>query len=166
MDELDQHDSEDDNPSSSLALSYKSIASTIEPIKNSQNITKTLINHQQNPQYKKTRPITPETSFENYDLLTTNRLNSKKQRSLTPENRPITPELTKKYSKLTTSQTSINSRQNSRNSTLERQSNQYERGHLSRSSSSSSEADTSNRRLAHRPPFKTSFGEYRIRRSR
>jgi hypothetical protein len=165
----DQHDSDDDNdPSSSLALSYKSAATTSynEPMKNNRNITKTLLNQQQNTQFKKTRSMTPETSFDDYDLLTVNRSNSKKQRSLTPEKRSITPE--NKSSKLTTSQTSLMSRQSSgsRNSTLERQLKRYDEGRVSPSSSSSSEADNNNRRTTHRPPFKTNFGDYRIRRSR
>lgn len=173
-DDLDEdpHDSDDDNdPSSSLALSYKSAAtaSYIEPIKSNRNITKTLLNQQQNTQFKKTRSMTPETSFDDYDLLSVSRSNSKKQRSLTPEKRSITPELlNKSTSKLATSQTSLMSRQSSgsRNSTLERQLKRYEDGRVSRSSSSSSEADNNNRRTTHRPPFKTNFGDYRIRRSR
>lgn len=137
-------------------------------MKNNRNITKTLLNQQQNTQFKKTRSMTPETSFDDYDLLSVNRSNSKKQRSLTPEKRPITPEFLHKSSKLTNSQTSLMSRQSSgsRNSTLERQLKRYEEGRVSRSSSSSSEADNNNRRTTHRPPFKTNFGDYRIRRSR
>lgn len=153
-----------------MALSYKSAVSTSynEPMKNSRNITKTLLNQQQNSQFKKTRSMTPDTSFDDYDLLTVDRPNSKKQRSLTPEKRPITPEFLQKSSKLTTSQTSLMSRQSSgsRNSTLERQLKRYEEGRGSRSTSSSSEADNNNRRTTHRPPFKTNFGDYRIRRSR
>lgn len=175
-DDLDDDDEEED-PSSSLALSYKSAVTTTtaayhEPIKNGRNITKTLINQQQQPQqstFKKTRSMTPDTSFDDYDLLTVNRNNSKRQRSLTPEKRPITPELIYKGSKLNTSQTSLMSRQSSgsRNSTLERQLKRYEDGRISRSSSSSTEADNNNTtRRQHRPPFKTAFGEYRIRRSR
>lgn len=141
-------------------------------MKNGRNITKTLINQQQQPQqstFKKTRSMTPDTSFDDYDLLTVNRNNSKRQRSLTPEKRPITPELIYKGSKLNTSQTSLMSRQSSgsRNSTLERQLTRYEDGRISRSSSSSTEADNNNTtRRQHRPPFKTAFGDYRIRRSR
>lgn len=114
--------------------------------------------------------MTPESSFVDdrfCDLLTVSRNNSKKQRSLTPEKRPITPEFLHKNSKITTSQTSlIMSRQSSgsRNNTLERELKRYDDGRLSRSSSSSSEADNNNRRS--RPPFKTLFGEYKIRRSR
>ena len=139
----------------------------IEPLKNNRNITKTLLNQQQQTQFKKTRTMTPETSFDDYDLLTVNRQNSKKQRSLTPERRPITPELLHKSNKLTASQTSLMSRQSSgsRNSTLERQLKRYEEGRLSRSSSSSSDGEN-NRRTTHRPPFKTNFGDYKIRRSR
>lgn len=153
-----------------MALSYKSAATTssyLEPMKNNRNITKTLLNQQQATQFKKTRSMTPETSFDDYDLLTVNRSNSKKQRPLTPEKRPVTPEILHKSSKLTTSQTSLMSRQSSgsRQSTLERQLKRYEEGRLSRSSSSSSEADNNNRRT-HRPPFKTNFGDYKIRRSR
>lgn len=137
-------------------------------MKNGRNITKTLVNQQQQQTtFKKTRSMTPDTSFDDYDLLTVNRNNSKRQRSLTPEKRPITPELLYKGSKLATSQTSLMSRQSSgsRNSTLERQLKRYEEGRLSRSSSSSTEADNNTRRQ-HRPPFKTTFGDYRIRRSR
>lgn len=163
----DQND-EDDEPSSSLALSYKSAATTstyIEPMKNTRNVTKTLLNQQQS-QFKKTRSMTPETSFDDYDLLTVSRTNSKKQRSLTPEKRPVTPEILHRSSK-NNSQTSLMSRQSSgsRNSTLERQLQRYEEGRLSRSSSSSSDAESNNRR-SHRPQFKTNFGDYRIRRSR
>jgi len=161
-------------------LSYKSAATTsyLEPIKTAtRNITKTLLNsQQQQPQqqqssFSKTRSMTPDISLDDYDLLTVDRANSasKRQRSLTPEKRPITPELLFKGSKLTTSQTSLMSRQssgNSRNSTLERQLKRYEDGKLSRSSSSSSEADNNNRSRQNRPPFKTTFGDYRIRRSR
>jgi hypothetical protein len=134
---------------------------------NNRNITKTLLNQHQ-AQYKKAKSMTPETSFDDYDLLTVNRTNSKKQRSLTPEKRPITPEMVPKTTKLATSQTSLMSRQSSgsRNSTLERQLKRYEDGRQSRSSSSSSEADNNNRRATQRPPFKTNFGDYRIRRSR
>lgn len=113
--------------------------------------------------------MTPDKSFDDYDLLTVERITSKRQRSLTPEKRPITPELLFKGSKLNTSQTSLMSRQSSgsRNSTLERQLKRYEDGRLSRSSSSSSEAaDNNNRSRQHRPPFKTAFGDYKIRRSR
>jgi hypothetical protein len=160
---------EDDEPSSSLALSYKSSATTSyqEPMKNNRNITKTLLNQQQ-AQYKKAKSMTPDTSFDDYDLLTVSRSSSKSQRSLTPEKRPITPEMLHKSTKLATSQTSLMSRQSSgsRNSTLERQLKRYEEGRQSRSSSSSSEADNNNRRTTHRPPFKTNFGDYRIRRSR
>lgn len=169
LDEDPNDDEEEDEPSSSLALSYKSAAaaSHFEPMKNTRNITKTLLNQQQT-QFKKSRTMTPETSFDDYDLLTVNRNSSKKQqRSPTPEKRPVTPEILHKSSKLTASQTSLMSRQSSgsRNSTLERQLKRYEEGRLSRSSSSSSEADNVNRR-SHRPPFKTNFGDYRIRRSR
>lgn len=175
---MDEDPNDEDEPSSSLALSYKSAATTstyIEPTKNNRNVTKTLLNQQQqqqqqtlNQQFKKTRSMTPETSFDDYDLLSVNRPNSKKPRSLTPEKRPITPEFLHKSSKLTNSQTSLMSRQSSgsRNSTLERQLKRYEEGRISRSSSSSSEADNNNRRITHRPPFKTNFGDYRIRRSR
>lgn len=139
-------------------------------MKNNRNVTKTLLNQQQQQSFKKTRSMTPETSIDDYDLLTVDRNTSKRQRSLTPEKRPITPELLFKGSKLATSQTSLMSRQssnNSRNSTLERQLKRYEEGRLSRSSSSSSEADNNNRARQHpRPPFKTTFGDYRIRRSR
>lgn len=171
-DDLDEDpnddEEEEDEPSSSLALSYKSAAaaSHFEPMKNTRNVTKTLLNQQQT-QFKKTRTMTPETSFDDYDLLTVNRSNLKKQqRSPTPEKRPVTPEMLHKSSKLTASQTSLMSRQSSgsRNSTLERQLKRYEEDRLSRSSSSSSEND--NNRRAHRPPFKTNFGDYRIRRSR
>lgn len=113
--------------------------------------------------------MTPDTSFDDHDLLSVSRSNSKKQRSLTPEKRPITPEMLHKSSKLTTSQTSLMSRQSSgsRNSTLERQLKRYEEGRLSRSSSSSSEGENNNgNRRSHRPPFKTNFGDYKIRRSR
>ncbi|CRK90307.1 CLUMA_CG004021, isoform A [Clunio marinus] len=168
-DDLDEDQNDDDEEaSSSLALSYKSAAtasSYLEPMKNTRNITKTLLNqqqtlNQQQSQFMKTRSMTPETSFDDYDLLTVNRMNMKKQR-------PITPEFLHKSSKLTTSQTSLMSRQSSgsRNSTLERQLKRYEEGRLSRSSSSSSEGG-SGRRTTHRPPFKTTFGDYKIRRSR
>lgn len=138
------------------------------------NITKTLLNQQQTmlsqqqTQFKKTRSMTPETSFDDYDLLNVHRSNSKKQRSVTPEKRPITPEILHKSSKLNASQTSLMSRQSSgsRNNTLERQLKRYEEGRLSRSSSSSSDADNNNRRTAPRAPFKTNFGDYKIRRSR
>lgn len=166
-DDLDEDQiDDDDEPSSSLALSYKSIASHNEPVKNARNVTKTLLNQQQT-QFKKTRSMTPETSFDDYELLSVNRSNLKKQRPLTPEKRPITPELLHKSSKLTNSQTSLMSRQSSgsRNSTLERQLKRYEEGRMSRSSSSSSEVDNNNQRTR-RPPFKTNFGDYRIRRSR
>lgn len=139
-------------------------------MKNTRNITKTLLNQQQTTQFKKTRSMTPETSFDDYDLLTVQRSNSKKQRSLTPERRPVTPEMLHKSSKLTASQTSLMSRQSSgsRNSTLERQLKRYEDGRLSRSSSSSSEGENNNNnnRRSNRPPFKTNFGDYKIRRSR
>lgn len=145
-------------------------------MKNGRNITKTLVNQQQQqqPTFKKTRSMTPDTSFDDYDLLTVNRNNSKRQRSLTPDKRPITPEILYKGSKLATSQTSLMSRQSSgsRNSTLERQLKRYEDGRISRSSSTSStEADNNNSnnntaRRQQRPPFKTAFGDYRIRRSR
>jgi hypothetical protein len=142
-------------------------------MKNGRNVTKTLLNQQQQQQQqqsKKTRSMTPDTSIDDYDLLTVDRNNTKRQRSLTPERRPITPELLfKNSSKLNTSQTSLMSRQssnNSRNSTLERQLKRYEEGKLSRSSSSSSEGDNNRARQHSRPPFKTTFGDYRIRRSR
>lgn len=134
----------------------------------SRNITKTFLNQSQS--FKKQRSVTPETSFDDYDLLTVQRSQSKKPRSLTPDKRSNTPEeklLSKSHK--TTSQTSLMSRQSSgsRNSTLERQSRD---GRLSRSSSSSSsysEADNKNsRRSQLRPPFKSAFGDYRIRRSR
>lgn len=170
---MDEDLNDEDDESSSLALSYKSAAtakSYNEPIKNNRNITKTLLNQQQQQQtqqqFKKTQSLTPEMSFDDYELLSVNQTNSKKQRSLTPEKRPVTPEILHKTSRLTTSQTSLMSRSSgSRNSTLERQLKRYEEGKLSRSSSSSSEADNTNRRLQ-RPPFKTNFGDYRIRRSR
>lgn len=174
MDEDPNDDDDVTEPSSSLALSYKSAATTstyIEPLKNTRNITKTLLNQQQqqqsSTQFKKTRSMTPDTSFDDYELLGVNRPNAKKPRSLTPEKRPITPEMLQKSSKLTSSNTSLMSRQSSgsRNSTLERQLKRYEEGRLSRSSSSSSEAENANRR-SQRPPFKTNFGDYRIRRSR
>lgn len=110
--------------------------------------------------------MTPDTSFDDYDLLTVDRNNTKRQRSLTPDKRPITPELIYKGSKLATSQTSLMSRQSSgsKNSTLERQLKRYEDGH---SSSSTSDAENNNpTRRQNRPPFKTAFGDYRIRRSR
>ncbi len=132
-------------------------------MKNDRNITKTFINQQQQQQQqqqtamKKARSMTPDTSFDDYDFLTVNRNNSKRQR-------PITPELIYKQSNLTNSQTSLMSRQSSgsRNSTLERQIN----GRISRNSSSSSDGENNNTRRQNRPPFKTAFGDYRIRRSR
>lgn len=135
-------------------------------MKNNRNVTKTMINQQQQQQatFKKARSMTPDTSFDDYDLLTVDR---NLQRSLTPDKRPITPELIYKGSKLaSTSQTSLMSRQSSgsRNSTLERQLKRYEDG---RNSSSSSDAENNNStRRQNRPPFKTAFGYYRIRRSR
>jgi hypothetical protein len=140
-------------------------------MKNGRNVTKTLVNQQQQQQatFKKARSMTPDTSFDDYALLTVDRNNSKRQRSLTPDKRPITPELIYKGSKLATSQTSLMSRQSSgsRNSTLERQLKRYEDGRISRSSSSSSDAENNNpTRRQNRPPFKTAFGDYRIRRSR
>lgn len=140
-------------------------------MKNGRNVTKTLVNQQQQQQqqaaFKKARSMTPDMSFD--DLLTVDRNNSKRQRSLTPDKRPITPELIYKGLKLATSQTSLMSRQSSgsRNSTLERQLKRYEDGRISRSSSSSSDAENNNpTRRQNRPPFKTTFGDYRIRRSR
>ncbi|KAG5677078.1 hypothetical protein PVAND_006862 [Polypedilum vanderplanki] len=179
-DDLDDDEEEEEDQSSSLALSYKSAATTsyLEPLKNSnRNVTKTLLNQQQQQQsqqqsFKKTRSMTPDTNIDDYDLLTVDRSNTKRQRSLTPEKRPITPELLFKNSnsKLNTSQTSLMSRQssnNSRNSTLERQLKRYEEGRLSRSSSSSSDGENNGRVRQHsRPPFKNTFGDYRIRRSR
>lgn len=138
-------------------------------MKNGRNVTKTLVNQQQQATFKKARSMTPDTSIDDYDLLTVDRNNSKRQRSLTPDKRPITPELIYKGSKLATSQTSLMSRQSSgsRNSTLERQLKRYEDGRISRSSSSSSDAENNNpTRRQTRPPFKTAFGDYRIRRSR
>jgi hypothetical protein len=93
----------------------------------------------------------------------------KKQRSLTPDKRPITPEFNKSIpTKMTTSQTSLMSRQSSgsRQSTLERQLKRHEESRISRSSSSSSESGGVINRQSRRPPFKSNFGDYKIRRSR
>lgn len=174
-DDLDNEE-EEEEPSSSLALSYKSAATTTYLEGNKvapRNVTKTFLNIQQQQMQKqqsslmKIRSRTPDTSFDGYDFLKFDRTNSssERQRSLTPERRPITPELLFKESNRTTSQTSLMSRQssgNSRNSTLERQLIRHEEGQLSRSSSSSSES----RLKPSRPPFKSPFGDYKIRRSR
>lgn len=137
-----------------------------ESMKNNRNITKTLLNQQQSSKFKKTRSMTPNTSVEDYDLLSVSRPNSKKQRSLTPEKRPVTPEILQKRPMLTNSQTSLISFQSlsSKNSTLERQMKRYDEGRLS-SSSSGSETGNVDRRT-NRVLVKTNFGDYRIRRSR
>lgn len=159
---------DEEDQSSSLALSYKSQGTSyLENM--SRNVSKTFLNQNQ-PQYKKQqRCLTPETSFDDYDLLTVMKANSnKKPRSLTPDKRSNTPDeklLSKSHK--TTSQTSLMSRQSSgsRNSTLERQSRDG-RSRSSSSSSSYSENEKNSRRSQLRPPFKSAFGDYRIRRSR
>ena len=153
----------DEDHNDTEKLFYKSATVHKEPLKNTRNAMKTLLNQHQT-KLKKIRSITSETSIDDNDLQSLNRCNSKKQRSLTPEKRPITPEIFKKSSKFTNSQTSLMSRQSSssRNNTLERQLKQYEEGKLSSSSSSCSEVDNRLQLF----PIKTNFGDFKIRRSR
>lgn len=166
---------DDDDPSSSLALSYKS----------SMTASNTATTYQSTvmarSQYRNPHSITPETSFDDHhDLLSTNRSSSmKKKRSLTPDKRPLTPEhpfSKSSTAKLTASQTSLMSRQSSgsRQSTLERQLKRCDEMRISRSSSSSSDdgggvgGGGSINQQSRRPPFKqqSSNGDYKIRRSR
>lgn len=132
--------------------------------------------YQSRNQYRNPRSITPETSFDDHDLLSVNRSSSVKKtttRSLTPDKRPLTPEQPFKSStaKLTASQTSLMSRQSSgsRQSTLERQLQRHDESRISRSSSSSSDDVGGGviNRQSRRPPFKAmNNGDYKIRRSR
>jgi hypothetical protein len=169
-DDLDEdiHDS-DNEPSSSLALSYKSLNnSSSELNKNDRHITRTFLNAHQNSQFKKYP--SPNSSFDDNDLLTVNRQTPKKLRSLTPEKRSLTPEIYAKSSLQSKSQTAFNSRQSSgsRNSALEQLLKRYENEHSSQNFSSSSDENQNNQTIVNRhgTQFKANTGDYKIRRSR
>lgn len=168
-DDLDDEQDEEDL-SSSLALSYKSTNSFMASLASDDKLSHGAV--------KKQRSLTPDKKYSDGDSMGSIR----KQRSLTPDKRSLTPEhrLSGRSGSRQRSKNDLNSSQSSllssklssgsRNSTLDRHRSRYEDArNSSRSSSSSSSysggGDPDNP-MYRRGSSTRGSGNYRIRRSR